>query len=245
MRLNKYNLFLLSTVVLIIVAISILVFENFKSSKITELENDLASSYPLSHPIDNLEPIPDNTFKDKVIPVSYSLTNNAFINELTGFGFNSKDNRNTIRFILVDASSYKSAKEVYERVNTARSLTGKIISTKTIMFNNREISMAIKLEALGAGKYMLIGGYKEVSNGYYFEIGLEDRRSKMQLTSEDIDNIFNFNYDLNPPLFLDLINDILDQNLPNSSFKSLNYPYTAEELEKFRGDNEGLFPSTF
>lgn len=245
MRPNKYNFFLLSTVVLIIVVISIMIYVNLNSSKNIELEEYLAISYPPSHPIENLEPITDITLHGKVIPVSYSLTNNAFINELTGFGFNSKDNKNNIRFILVNASSYKTAKEVYERVNTARSLTGKIISTKTTIVNNREISMAIKLEALGAGKYMLIGGFKEGSKGYYFEIGLEDRRAKIQLTSEDINNIFNFNYNLNPPLFLDLINNILDQNLPDSSFKTLNYPYTADELDKFRVDNEGLFPSTF
>lgn len=240
-RISTFLIILLSTT--IIITIIILLIVNKHGEKIQESQDNTVVSYQINS---NQAKFPDELYKkySDILPLSYSLENNSNISNLYSFSFKGSNN-SVIRFILVDASLSKNSVEVYERVNTSKTLTGKFNDSSSIEIDGLKVNLAIKIESLGAGQYFLIGGYKNNNRGYYFEIPLDDFRFHSNLTEEEKKSIFALNYKTISPNFINLIKDIISESISIDYFHKLDFNYSQQEINNFKKDNDNLYPSTF
>lgn len=178
-----------------------------------------------------------------LMPVSYN-SSNSFYNSHVNFAYKNSAG-SVIRFILLDASSFNSSKQLYEKVYTELSPTGKFVYYKSHRINDLDMALSIMDEPLGEGAYVLNGGIKYGSKGYFFKVFIS-RVSELTLTEEKIDNILKFNYlTVVPYEFYQIIEALLEMNIPQTYFHEFLFTISTETIEGLRKYNNGIFPSTF
>lgn len=178
-----------------------------------------------------------------LIPISYS-NSHLLYNSHVNFAYKNAAG-SVIRFILLDASSFDSSKQLYEKVYTELSPTGSLVYYQNHKIDNLDMALSIMNEPLGEGAYVLNGGIKYGSKGYFFKVFIA-RVSELTLTEETTDKIFKFSYlTIVPYEFYKVIEELLKEDVPQSYFHEFLFTTSPKLIDTLRKNNKGIFPSTF
>jgi hypothetical protein len=122
--------------------------------------------------------------------------------------------------------------------------TGSLVKEGEITVNGKLMSMAIMELATGPGIYLLHGAVKDNQKGYYFQIQIGPKIA-IELNESNYDEVFSFNFEQVPIDYLNIIEKVLMEDIPEKYFRKYESPWTQSDVDGLKRTNDNRFPSTF